>query len=66
MKIIIPAQKQLRKHSDISFSFEEVKKFGKAVDSLCFFITLNKTSQKASLTKDDVPKSVAYQKLIEQ
>ena len=52
-KIIIQTQKELRKISDISFEFEEVKT-GRKVTSLKFYIHSNKTKNKNTQAIDEV------------
>ena len=60
LKVILPAQKRLSKYSDICFTFEEIRKYGKAVDSLRFSISKNQQVQpKKAEKKSASPKEAA-------
>ncbi|MGH1337263.1 MAG: replication initiation protein [Aureispira sp.] len=59
-RVIVKAQKDLKKHTDIRFEFEEIKQ-GRAVHALLFFIYENVATQEVS-SKSTLPTDQTIQK----
>ena len=59
-RVIVKAQKDLKKHTDIRFEFEDIKQ-GRAVHALLFFIYENVATQEVS-SKSTLPTDQTIQK----
>lgn len=61
-KVLFIAQEQINEHTDISFTFEEIKK-GRRIDSIKFFVRKNR---KASKQKDSVKSELINSESLEE
>jgi plasmid replication initiation protein len=66
MKVIVPAQKHLAKHSDIRFDFEELKGVWKWIERIRFLIHANGKEEKVTEKTTNIPlwNTEAYSSLI--